>query len=587
MRRKVQPIYKFPFFGEWQVFTENTLKELEQQDKDKYEYYDNFIYEHQLNPLRNFLPHGDKSSTQKQHDGILAMNDWRHDLVLILGPNQTGKSVFGMAFTSLHGLIPTDPNWPVYTHHRVKYREWTGPKIAIVASWSWDNTEVVWDVYRRFLPRSELGRYAMDYGAFEGEKGRALDVSFRNNTTKTVSLACGSKIIFLCYTQQQIHWEGKQCDLAHLDEQCPEDKFDGLAARQLTRGDYTPMIMTLTGHILPGRPDTGAAGWIKAKVIDQGLTKGRKFREYHLSIDSTPDAIMSKQQKEAAYQRLVVEPERTHNVQKINEGIARYWGGWQVGGGLTLSEFNPDIHVIEPFDYKRYNPTYYRMIDHGQNPCAMLLFAKMPWGDTLIIGEYYEYGFSISENCKKIVEEKCGNMRRFLTEDQEGGATYDIYEEVESGMSFAASEIDGRSFNTRSNESGFKIGLLYNNAGCRVSPARTVHDFNKDTAPLIKELFALEQGKQHINLRLGRKFEHPLLKYGAPKIYFLGVMPNLQAEISNWIDTETKSQRPQNKKDHLLDCLGFYAGRERPYMGPIAHDEDEDAEPKKHNSWRI
>jgi hypothetical protein len=226
------------------------------------------------------------------------------------------------------------------------------------------------------------------------------------------------------------------------------------------------------------------------------------------------------------------------------------------------------------------------MIDHGQNPCAALLFAKMPWGDTLIIAEYYEFGRSISDNCKRIVEEMCGNARRCVGEDREEGMTYDIFEELETRMSFAASELDGRSFNTRTHETGQKVGMLYNRFGCRVAPARAVHDISKDTTPLVKELLAFQQGKQHLNLRLGRKYDHPFLKYGAPSLYLCGRMPNLENEIANWIETIGKTRRVQQKGDHLLSCLGFYAGRDRPYMGPIKHDPDAPQE-ERHGAWRI
>ena len=168
MRRYQLPIYKFCYDGEWRVINEKVLIELEKQNKEEYDYWDNVIYEYQQNPIAFFLPHGVANSVHG-NDGRALLNDWTNDLLLLTAPNQTGKSALGTAFVILHGLIPHDPEWQVFKKHGVKYCEWTGPKIAIVASWSWDNTVELWKAYRHWLPRTELGRYAEFYGQFESE----------------------------------------------------------------------------------------------------------------------------------------------------------------------------------------------------------------------------------------------------------------------------------------------------------------------------------------------------------------------------------------------------------------------------------
>jgi len=595
MRRYQLSVYKYPVRGTWVVITDKELQELERTDKAAYEEWDNFIYESQLCPIRNFLPHGvPRGGTGWPNDGLACVNDWKNDILLLLAANQVGKSVHGMAFTSFHGLFPTDKTWPCFTEHKIEWHEWTGPKIAIVASWSWDNTINLWRAYQEWLPREELGKYAPGYGRFEGEKGRAIEMSFGSNATKEITLKCGTRIIFLCYTQQQIHWEGKQCDLAHLDEQIPEDKMDGLMARTLTRGPYTPFIMTLTGHVLPGRPDTGAAGWIKTKLIDQKSTKGKKFAEYHISIKSTPDAIMAPENKEAARIQWVVEPERNHDVQKINEGIARYWGGWQIGGGLAINEFNTSIHVIKKFDLFQHKPTWYRMIDHGQNPCAALLFARLPWGDIIVAAEHYLHGFkSIDENARQIVEKMTENEIHKVDEYEEAGQRICVYQEKFVKRVLAASELDSRSYAGKAVESrrsnGRTLGGLYNQFGCSCKPAVGTRD--GILIPLVKELFVLDRKKKHINARLGRRVESLQSKYGAPSIYIFSECENLIMELGQFIvDPKTGKY---SGKNHLIDCLKYYTGRERPYMGELwemykePDQEQIEEQNNRKTNWRI
>lgn len=582
MLRYELPIYKLPRDGAWVQITNNELREMEKNNPDKYQEWDKFLAENQKCPIGNFLAHGTRNHSKYKNDGLSCQNDYENDLILVLGPNQCGKTVWGTAYTILHGLIPTDPGWPVFAKHGVEYREWMGPKLAIVASWSWDNVVDLYNTYVRWLPRREIPKHAPFWGAFEGEDGVATELNFGAKVAKTLTLKCGSKIIFLCYTQQQIHWEGKQCDIAHLDEQCPEDKFDGLIARQLTRGAYTPIIMTLTGHILPGRPDTGAGGWIKTKMIDQNLTKGRKFRIYHLDVPSTPEAIMTKEKKMRAKIQWVDEPERTRNMKKINEGIARYLGGWEVGGGLVLDEFHPDIHMIDPFDFSEFKPTYYRIIDHGKDPCAALLFARLPWGDTIGFKEYYMFGKNIEDNSKMIVENLCGNQRRLLQEYEEGGRTWQVYEEVQDKMPFESSELDGRSFAMPSMERTQTIGMLWNMNGCECHAASGLKD--KQALPLVKEYLSLRKDQMHIDLRLKRKHDTKMDKFGAPSMYFFRGMENLVREINSYL-LDPQTLKPKGRDVHLIDCLKYYCARDRGYRPQTVIRNEKETE--RHNAWTM
>jgi hypothetical protein len=323
--------------------------------------------------------------------------------------------------------------------------------------------------------------------------------------------------------------------------------------------------MSLTGHIIPDRPDTGAAGWIKQKVVDRNVTKGRTVSQYQIDIECVPNVIMSDEAKERARIQWVVEPQATHNEKKMREAEARYYGGWEVGGSLALSEFSPNIHLIDEFDYKRYKPTYYRMIDHGQTPCAAAVIAVMPWGDAVMVKEYYEYGKNIEDNANGIVE-MCGNNRIKVDQYTENGMTWELFDEQNTGMEFASSELDCRSFGRKSEFfQNINIGTMYNQFGCICTPATGTH--RKITLPLTKQWFALDKSRQHITDRIGKNPNGELSKYGAPRFYIFRTCSNTISEIARWTG--------EDKDDHLISCIIFFCARDRMYQGDSDGEVDE------------
>lgn len=567
MRRYQLPDYVIPINKEWRRIRNEEIECIRISDPKRYEFIDNYIYEYQINPLSFALPHGRPRQDKYSNDGVAFLNDWKNDFLIVFGPNQTGKSHTGATKTALY-LIPTKPDWVCYKHHRIKYHKWRGPKIAVVASYSWENIGIVWEAYKKILPRHELGPYAPNWGAFEDETGSPKKISLAgNNPNKEIELACGSRIVFLNYGQGMEHWEGRQCDMAHLDEQCPENLFDALTARMRTRGGvtgFTPIWTTMTPHIVEGRPDTGAAGFICNKILPNKTNKGRSVKFYYLTVDSTPDAIYSKSQKKQAYQQYVAEPESLNDDRAIRHGRSRYYGEPEVGGGLVIANFNPTIHVVDNYDITKLKPTYYRMIDHGLNPCAALIIAVLPDGTWVVDREYYDFGKTIGSNAKSIVETLSGNSIHKSDEyEDENGRRYPIYDEVSKSIEFYASELDCRSFGTKSVESNRTIGVLYNEYGCRCTPASGTH--REITLPLLLDMFSLDKNRKHLSERYETMINPDIHRFGSPKIYIKAQCRNLISEIQNWVYNE--KNKPVDGGDHAISCLLFGISRERPYMG--------------------
>jgi len=308
-------------------------------------------------------------------------------------------------------IIPTDPDWPCFREHGLEWHEWAGPQKAIVASLKFEpNVRIVWETYMQICPRSELGELAPSYGIFPDEKGKGRIINFHSGT-QVVRLKCGSEITLLSYHQNINSFESMQADIAHCDEQPKEQQYDAIAARQRTRGDYTPIFSTMTPIMIDGRADTGAAGFLIKDVMGKKEAKGRKVANYSITVDSVPDVFITPTKKEQMYEECIGEPMREKNDIQLRHGRARYYGEPEVGGAGIIASFNPEVHMIEPFDIEKFRPTWMRFLDHGTKPCAAIEVAMMPWGDFVITKEYYEYNPSTREHAKRLVEDFCGNQR--------------------------------------------------------------------------------------------------------------------------------------------------------------------------------
>jgi hypothetical protein len=325
----------------------------------------------------------------------------------------------------------------------------------------------------------------------------------------------------------------------------------------------------MTGHVVDGRPDTGASGWIKRGLIDGGVTKGRKIGIYKIDMDCVPDAIITKEEKHAKYIQWVEEPKRLHNDKAIRSGLARYYGDWEEGGGLILSAFNASIHMIEPFDIFKHKPLIYRMIDHGENPCAAALIALFPWGDAVFYKEYYAFARSIKANAKGITEELCGNeVKQISSGGEYEGVTWGMFEEIEKKTHLVASEMDSRSYGRQLKESGRLIGQAYIQGGCRCAPADGRSNHTKDNEgciDLLCQWFELDDGREHINKKLGRPVPDLCMNpKRAPRFYIFNNCTSFRREIEGW-SRNPNTGKPLDENDHLISCAKFFAARERVY----------------------
>ena len=568
-------LYKVPFYGEWVAHTDEDLGLLKNDGMSDYvAAYKDRAFSMKENPLKFFLPHGvpwrgspkdvadgrftiQESQYDKSfgNDGIAFQNDWVSDGVVVLAPNQCGKS-FGLAAWTGYRILPTHESWPCYTENGLVYHEWDGPKKWIIASYSWDNVATIWDRVREVFPKEELMEYA---------PGGKRNLTFGDGRPKQLELLCGSSLRFLCYTQLQMHWEGFECDGGSFDEQVPREKFVGWMRGTTTRGDYTPFGMALTGHVLEDRPDTGAAGWIKRDLWDNNNRMGKDIRFYHLDIPHTPDEIISKKKKRSLYDTWV-NPAMARSRKDERAAIARYWGGWEEGSGMVFDSdvWQRDIHVIPaPWgenDVPR-DLTKWRSIDYGSakgvNVCSWFAMGAGDIGYCYRV--LYERGLEIADFVKMIVE-LSKNERKLIGEqrDASSGNVYQYYEERCVGEEYwGGSILDPRS--AGQSQQGQTLEEIFYRYGLRdIRPGCGQRDDIQ--IPRLKDMMRIDWDKAH-----------PVTgKKGCPRLFFIeGETIAAQREIEGARKPEEGQIGFIHKRDpqHWIDTAKYWTSDGPRFMG--------------------
>ena len=533
--------------------------------------------EYEKNRLARFLPHG---------GGLNFLNDWENGIVLLTAGSRMGKSCHGTAF-ALFRTIPCHPSWPCFLENGVEWHEWRGPRKLLVTSYSWDNVSEVWREYQKWCPREELGPYAQDWGKYSGEVGRPRDLVFGDGKPKACRLKCGSDIVFGCDGQAQHHFEGKRFDDGQFDEQREEEKFIGYLRGTANTQGLVQACFTLTGHVLPGRPDTGASGWIKRKLWDGTHTFGKKVGRYKISMEDVPESVLSKEKKKELKIQFVDEPEKNGDMRMKRMAQARYFGGWESGSGLVLDNFEDLVHVIPPIDLTSdifKSSTKYRAMDHGtQRPTTCLWVVAFPWGDFLGYREYYVPGEVVPKHAADIVKAS-GNIRHKVdtVTDEEAGSSYTVWMEDQTQERYASSVMDSRDFGKRAHERQCTIGQLYNDCGLYCTPAKGLT--NAEIIPRMRAMLDIDPTRKHIMVYLYERGAVTKESYdawlsarggnmfGGARFYITSDLFHFLTEARAWA-LKPDSDEPMTEDDHLAGAAFKYFVMEDPhYQGDIEYD---------------
>lgn len=575
-------IHKVVANGKWLYFDDRQILEWERRgESENARLWRQGLIDREQNPLSFFLPHGapwrdsptvvgdgiwtlPKSHYPKKYrnDGVAFLSSDTEDMQIMFAPNQTGKTQLGAAWTALRA-IPCDPEWQIFRWNGVRCPAWTGRKVWVLASYSWDNVATLWTRYRWLLPRYELGRYSPQWGKFPGEKGSPKDLAFGDGKPKRLTLACGSVLIFLCYTQLQMHWEGFESDGAHFDEQPPYEKWVGWNRGTTTRGNYTPCCFTLTPHVMDDRPDTGSAGWVVRDLWRGKNAFGKRIGRYCITVDCVPDQIISKDKKRSLWKQWV-DPSVERSEKDKRAAVARYWGGPEEGGGVVFDEWQRELHVINPLwpdDQTPKDLTLFRAIDYGEGGIACCAwFAVTRHGYAVCYRLLYQPGLNLFQFVSRIIEMSHNKMVYDSDMTDEQGNTFKVYREEACSEVYYSTVMDRRSRNTMRN--GESLGDLFARYGVYTTEASAEHDSVQ--IPRLKDWLRIDMTVPHVALKDAAG--NPVM--GAPRLYFFdGLTAHAVDEIESLALDGDTGKLNRKAAAHFIDAAKYWASERPQYWG--------------------
>lgn len=188
-----------------------------------------------------------------------------------------------------------------------------------------------------------------------------------------------------------LQYQGQEYDVIIIDEatQFTEYQFETLTAC-LRGANNFPKRMYLTCN-----PGGVGHEWVKRLFIDRKY-RGSENPEDYIFIPAT------------IYDNTVLlenDPGYVNMLNNLSEGLRQAWrdGNWDMLAGQYFSEFDRNVHVIQPFDIPAHWKRY-RAIDYGLDCLACLWIAIDERGDYYVYKEYAESDKVISEGASDLLD---------------------------------------------------------------------------------------------------------------------------------------------------------------------------------------
>lgn len=143
--------------------------------------------------------------------------------------------------------------------------------------------------------------------------------------------------------------------------------------------------------------------WVKRLFIDKKYKRKEKARDYtfiQAKVTDNPTLMIN-------------DPQYIENLEALPDGKRQAWldGDWSVFAGQYFSEFDENIHVIEPFPIPAHWKKYFT-IDYGLDMCAGLWIAQDEKGNSYAYRELHKPDLIISEAARQIREMDGGESVR-------------------------------------------------------------------------------------------------------------------------------------------------------------------------------
>ena len=187
-----------------------------------------------------------------------------------------------------------------------------------------------------------------------------------------------SRIAFKSCEAGREKFQGTSLDFVWFDEEPPRDIYEECRMRVLDR----------RGHIFGTMTPLKGLTWVYDEIY---LNKNKSDQVWSIFMEWADNPYLSKEEVN----------EMTSSMSE--EGLeSRRYGRFHSGTGLVYSEFDPDIHVIEPFDV----PTQWQdtmSIDPGlNNPLSCHWYAVDGDGVVYVVAEHYMAGKDVAYHAEAI-----------------------------------------------------------------------------------------------------------------------------------------------------------------------------------------
>ena len=421
----------------------------------------------------NFL--GEYNAGEKKHLKQLAFHKCLKKNRWVFGGNRSGKTECGAVETvyMARGIHP--------------YRENRKNTFGWVVSLS---TQVQRDVAQakilHYLNPSWIADITMLSGKKESPKFGVIDQIMVKNVFGGISV-----IGFKSCDQGREKFQGSSLDYVWFDEEPPKDVYEECRMRVLDKnGDIFGTMTPL-----------------------KGLTF--VYEDIYLNPNNSPDIWCEFMEWADNPYLPQAEIDALNSTLSKEQLEARRFGRFKANGGLVYSEFDENIHVIEPFNVPR---DWYDQIsiDPGlKNPLSCHFYAVDYDGTVYVIAEHFEAEKTVDYHAQRI-KEICA---RLGWKTDGGGRIRALIDSAANQQTLSAVK---------------SVSELFYEQGINVNP-----NVNKD----------LFSGIQRV-----KQYLHPV--NGKPRLYIFSTCVNLIRELKSyrWGDADA----PKKVDDHALDELRYY-----------------------------
>ena len=234
-----------------------------------------------------------------------------------------------------------------------------------------------------------------------------------------------SKFVLMCYTQDDDLFESFRAQGAWEDEPPPKSKHIALSRGLLLDNGKTLLSLTplkeawiLDDIVLSGRRDVGVVDNLmitdnpdllksdKAILATMGLKEEQQDEFLNLLLYDEADKKTPVQDQGSKAEKYLEKnvPEQLHeNISKLkmlkfikdidpSDVAPRVFGEFKSLVGRVLKDFNPNIHVVKPFDVPTDWPVTVMIDFHLSTPQAVVYFAVNKQDIKYVIGETWKNG---------------------------------------------------------------------------------------------------------------------------------------------------------------------------------------------------